>query len=358
MAYTNKETAITKLKERANFSSKNFDNFRDNKEVVLVALDNEKSQYNSQYQPPVYWNISHRLKTDREVALKTVENCGNLYYSVREHFPLDKEIILTAIKGNSDSFDYIPNEYKNDRDFTIKAIKINPRILKYIPDSFVEDKEIVLSSITGLAEEKFQVEGIYLYIGKTLLSNKEFGNEATKLDGRILRFLSDELKNDKEIISLATDSYIYAIEYASEELRNNKEIMLRVVKQDGRLLKYASDELKNDKEVVSEALDTHCLALEYASEIIRNDKEVVLSTVSCVGAVLEYASDELKNNKEIVLAAVKNAPYSIKYASPQIKSLCNDNDPVKVLESAILTEKLHKSMNLKQEQKPARKLKI
>ena len=192
MAYTNKKTAINKLKERANFSSKNFDNFRDDKEVVLVALDNEKSQYNSQYQPSVYWNISDRLKTDREVALKTVEKLGRLYQSVVEYFPNDKEIMLTAIKGDSFAFESIVDECKNDRDFTIEAIKINPRILTYISDSFKEDKEIVLYSIAGLADENFQVEGIYLHIGKNLLSNKEFATDATKLDGRILRFLGNE----------------------------------------------------------------------------------------------------------------------------------------------------------------------
>ena len=49
-----------------------------------------------------------------------------------------------------------------------------------------------------------------------------------------------------------------ALKYASEELRNDKEVVMVAVKEDRRALKYLSEELRNDKEFIlscSENLD-------------------------------------------------------------------------------------------------------
>ena len=48
----------------------------------------------------------------------------------------------------------------------------------------------------------------------------------------------------------------------------------------GWALKYASEELKNDKEVVLAAVAQYGYALEYASNDMKNDKEVVMAAVA------------------------------------------------------------------------------
>ena len=65
--------------------------------------------------------------------------------------------------------------------------------------------------------------------------------------------------------------------FASERLKDDKEIVLEAVSKDGWGLKYVSDRLKDDKEVVLEAIKNNGLALAYASnrvqaEIIKKGK--------------------------------------------------------------------------------------
>ena len=48
-------------------------------------------------------------------------------------------------------------------------------------------------------------------------------------------------------------------------------MVLEAVKQNGSALKYASEELKNDKEVVLEAVKQDGFALEYDSYELQND---------------------------------------------------------------------------------------
>ena len=47
------------------------------------------------------------------------------------------------------------------------------------------------------------------------------------------------------------------------------------MKQNGEALRYASEELKADKEVVMAAVQRYGSALEYASEALRGDPDII-----------------------------------------------------------------------------------
>ena len=65
-----------------------------------------------------------------------------------------------------------------------------------------------------------------------------------------LHYVSNELKNDHEIVMAAVTKSGCSLEASSNELRNNREIVMAAVKQDEYAIKYASDELKNDQEII------------------------------------------------------------------------------------------------------------
>jgi len=70
-----------------------------------------------------------------------------------------------------------------------------------------------------------------------------------------------------------------ALKYASEELKGDREVVLLAVTQDGFMLYHASEELKRDREVVLAALAQHELALDFVSaELLelQEDREVLL----------------------------------------------------------------------------------
>ena len=79
--------------------------------------------------------------------------------------------------------------------------------------------------------------------------------------------LSDELKNDREIVLAAINKDVYSLDnYASDELRNDREMVLAAVNKDGAYLRYVSDEFKNDREIVTAAISKEPSAIKYASE--------------------------------------------------------------------------------------------
>ena len=57
---------------------------------------------------------------------------------------------------------------------------------------------------------------------------------AVAQDGRALRFASDAMKNDKEVVMVAVAQDGRALEYASDALKNDEEVVMFAVAQDGR----------------------------------------------------------------------------------------------------------------------------
>ena len=61
----------------------------------------------------------------------------------------------------------------------------------------------------------------------------------------------------------------------SDNLRNDPEIVLAAVNQNGRALQHASGKLQNDREIVVAAVNQDRRALDYASAELRNGPEIV-----------------------------------------------------------------------------------
>ena len=109
--------------------------------------------------------------------------------------------------------------------------------------------------------------------------------------------------DDKNIYKVeSTDNADIEVNLDDDEF-NEYLTVLEAVRSDGLLLKFASENLKADKEVVLEAVKSDGRAFEYASENLKADKEVVLEAVKFDGRAFEYASDTLRNDPQVLIQA-------------------------------------------------------
>jgi len=106
-----------------------------------------------------------------------------------------------------------------------------------------------------------------------------------------------------------------------EELHTDKDIVLEVVKRFWPALQYVSEDLRNDREVVLAALGSledsipkrrpSARSLQYASEELRDDKEVVLEAVRRNGQAIQFASGRLQRDPDVIAAAIEENPAAI-----------------------------------------------
>ena len=115
----------------------------------------------------------------------------------------------------------------------------------------------------------------------------------------------------KEIIKIDGDSFCCV----HPELRGNKELMMEVIKKSkGYAIQIVSEELKNDRDIVIEALRGHKSHLKYAGSKIRDDKNFVLYLSTIRRFDFSYTSswfsDRLLDDEEIATLIIKKARHN------------------------------------------------
>lgn len=119
-----------------------------------------------------------------------------------------------------------------------------------------------------------------------------------------LQYVSDNLKEDNEVVLASLRQNYYNLEYAPISYQSDRELVMKIIKKDGRFLKNAKDVFKNDKEIVIEAVKRSGGSLKYASEDLKDDKEIVIIAVKENGMALGFASERLRKDKDVVKAAI------------------------------------------------------
>ena len=199
--------------------------------------------------------------------------------------------------------------------------------------------------------------------------------------GENLKYASDRLKDDKELVLIAVGYRSYnTLQYASPRLRDNLQVLQTAVNYNGQALKAASKRLRSNKNLFlravrkhpldchwivdfaepalmnnssfisdlqningcAHALDTFnlyskvnqktiyalvkkdSLNLKFASKAKRDDKRLVMLAVKKNAVVLQYASKRLKDDKEVISACNTNGTSALEYASMRLR----DNEEV------------------------------
>jgi serine/threonine protein kinase len=256
---------------------------RNNQDIVLNAVKKSESSL-------IF--ASETLKNDKKIVLTAIMKKGNLLKHASDGLRNDQELVLVAVKNDGNALEFASENLKNNEKIISIAIQ-NGVFLKFIPKK-LQTREIVL----------FTVEN----------------QKLTSFDD-----LSDEFKEDKEIILKGLCNKCHDIQFLSKKLLNDEEIILKSIVYKKNNIIYASDELKNDVEFFKSVLDVHIFLIEFAPDKIKNNREISKMVVK-YGELLEYLSKEMQNEPEIVFSAIKSCTSAFEFASDELK---NDKNFVK-----------------------------
>lgn len=199
-------------------------------------------------------------KEKRDLILKDIE-LGNFdLYLASEELKDDEIIVKRCIKKSNEYYEFISERLKKDRGFTIELVRSNCFIFRYLDDDYKNDEVIVQIALKEYAP-------LIIYAGEKFKKDK--------------KFILEVMKYTKITIASYLDDF-------NVLLKKDKDFMLSILKIDGKNLKYASEDLKDDKKVVLEAFKQDFRSLSYASQNIRQDKNF-----------LYEIKDLLRKNKEI-----------------------------------------------------------
>ena len=310
------------------------DKFRNKREIILAAASNHEGD-----ESKVFKYASPEFYDDREIILKSILSGKLTLAYASDNIKDDYEIVLAAVKKWPQEFIYASENLRNNREVLAEMFQsemlCTETILAYLNDTLRDDRQIVLAAIKHDPSD-------LIYVSERLRRDPEIISVARDHEDEyvyVTHLINNELCNDRDVALNAIANNQYSLEMLSDDLRDNKEIVMAAVKNadgpfwDTSHFGCASERLRNDYEVAVEAVKNNYSAFRYMSDKFRNTYEIALAAVGYYyNSELLFASDELRNNREIVLAYCSRTTYNKIYADDYeivLKSISSNGQSIK-----------------------------
>jgi CxxC motif-containing protein len=277
--------AIYHLSIGSKFRDSAFDEFRNNKNVVLQAVV---------YDGTAHKYINDELKSDKDIALKAASKRGFSMFEMDEKFVTDYDVAKVAVGKHGHVYEYLNEDLKAQSQIALIAISNSPKMLEFAPNEIKNDKVYLLSALNE--------EGVSIPSTKQT-SLRDIVLYTCQIKKDVLKYAPEELKDDKNIAEISINKFPMSFEYISDRLRNDKELVLTAIKgTKGAALEFASDEIKNNKKIILEAIKLNKNSIDYAHTDI---KQLLLNDDNKIGSLEKLI---LKESLELSMKANQSKP--------------------------------------------------
>lgn len=299
----------------------------DNDEIVEDILDKE---------PGMFFAVSERLRGDRRILNKVLKRgCYFAYDSASEEIKKDREFAKECLKLDCHVYQYLSEEFRNDRVLSLMAVKPCGMLLEFASDAMKDDDRVVEAALSNepsaylFASERFRADEKLFWASydraprdsvrmaaPDLKNDRAIALKILKDYPRALKYFSDRLRDDYDVVKVAADSMPSAIEFASDRIKNDFKIMAPLIEEDlqrggyDRIYARAGSLVRMDKKLALMAVSTKGMLLRDVPLSFRDDEDVVRAAVTDNGNAYMYASKRLRENEEIKRLAEDNRPYS------------------------------------------------
>ena len=176
-----------------------------------------------------------------------------------------------------------------------------------------------------------------------LTNDKAFVSELVKKNGSFLKYASERLRGDKEVLALAIQHGIFPLEYAADSIRGDRKYAEERIAEDPRALCYLTDQLRGDKGLIEKALaenpsknkprEEGSRVFRCISDKLLDDKTFVLEYIKKWDMRLYPVSDKLKDDKDVVLTVLSKHPDGYGSASERMQ---NDPEALKYIRAYLM----------------------
>lgn len=136
-----KEEAIQKIKDGSDFSDSLFDDFRNDREVVLEAV--KGAGRDIRFANP-------ELRADEDIYITALKQDGSALEYLSPQAKADKTLVLLAIQTFGRALFFASQELKADKEVVLEAIKKDGWAFTDASEKLVADKELAIEAIKSL----------------------------------------------------------------------------------------------------------------------------------------------------------------------------------------------------------------
>ena len=197
--------------------------------------------------------VSKNKLSDPEFMLKAIEiNTTSLSYA-SESLKNSRDFIAKVLNKDGWAILYASDELRNNSGMAYLAIKNSFTSIQCLPEEMCDIEDIVFKASNGPDQESMME-----YASDRLKNCKVFASDLLYHNGMTLSYFSKEIRSDRQLIELAMIGEPESYYYIDKSLENDKKLALKAIglsKDCSTIYKRLSEELKNDIEIVLMATD-------------------------------------------------------------------------------------------------------
>lgn len=281
--------------------------------------------------------VSDRLRDNESFMREPISRDLNCFSEASPRLRGDKKFILSLSSSSisQQPVSLLKNasaDLQNDFDLALYLCALNARNLDGVSDVLINRPdfwEALLKSSTTLADypvfhrydnprpENFYFDRevfdcgfvrnpliIRMILKSTRISPDKFG-------------IAENSISDKSYALDIVKSNGWAIKYVTESLRNDREIVYWAVKDKPESFQFARGSLKDDIKFVSNLMESHPAIFEYASERVRSDRTLALKAISAKPELLSSVAGSLVGDESLAVTAMKESNGKIFHMAPE-----------------------------------------
>ena len=281
----------------------------ENKEIILKAVS---------FQGRILEFASFKLQNDKEVVIQAVTNHGSALKFASESLQQDADVLSRteyfykhhAFENAVTEYDYelilkhIPECYPYDKYRKIASMvveKHNGRLLRYLQPKCHADKELIKIALTAGGHDNamyiLEFSALNDFEQWILWNDKDLALFALRINGMVLNYISDELKQDNDILRLAHSYFIERIFFTRVLVHDDIKSLL----YDFYYTYGFPDEMYKDI-ALRMTQKFGCAAYGHLKEWLQKDRYIAMVTLRTDGTMT--IPDSLKNDAEVQKAAL------------------------------------------------------
>lgn len=268
------------------------------------------------------------LKNDNKLLGEAIKSDGRLLQFGSDSARKNKEIVLNALNHQKKhAFGILPEDV----------------VFSFVDESLLEDDEVLIAGVKSCGErlniKKPFNEAMLNVVGNRInkqaphkLKEEKVMLDLIEVNEDAILMADDILKYDDKFLKQAVVKNAAVVKTLSEETKENPELMIDLIKCNSGAIKFVSPELYDDPDFMLQVYDSGTGMISvgrFASENLHSSKYFLTELAKKGACLADFISDEVFN-KELVIDLIKENPKSIFHsgAIERLKNLIYDEDVI------------------------------
>ena len=243
------------------------DSLKNNNDIIYSIFSNMSSSDKNN----ILWNNVEIIKRkDKELIKSIMSDNQGIYKYLDEDLKNDNSIIELALQ-DFNQFKNLPESKKDDISLMNLASKSSGLVIKNFTKDTLNNEEIM---------KKFLeiYPGSIQWCGEKVKASKQIAKIICKykcIPSNLL-FLSEEIKNDKDIVELAILSDYTSTDCMSDLLKEDKNFILKLIENpllNFKFFEYLDENIRNCSDIMKKSIDKNFESLKYTGSMLKHDKE-------------------------------------------------------------------------------------